>query len=136
MTYRCNGLTYAGPSGVFGIDLQTSVRYAKVAITLTDPDDGRKYVYGYVPIVIATCGAYLKERGEIGLEITELTIYHELGVDTPELFMRQVSTETLDALQKIFDSPPRYGEGTIFLYILFTRLRTSSSATWHRCQIH
>lgn len=36
--------------------------YANVAISLID-DDGKSYIYGYVPIVVAKCGVYLKERG-------------------------------------------------------------------------
>lgn len=50
------------PSGIFGIPLQTSVRYANVAISLQDAD-GHSYVYGYVPIVVAKCGVFLKEKG-------------------------------------------------------------------------
>jgi hypothetical protein len=33
-----------------------------VAISLVD-DDGRSYIYGYVPIVVAKCGVFLKEKG-------------------------------------------------------------------------
>ena len=50
------------PQGIFGVPLQTSVRYANVAISLTDPQ-GSSYIYGYVPIVVAKCGVYLKEKG-------------------------------------------------------------------------
>lgn len=42
--------------------LQTSVRYANVAISLQDAE-GKSYVYGYVPIVVAKCGVFLKEKG-------------------------------------------------------------------------
>jgi hypothetical protein len=38
------------------------VRYANVAISLTDPQ-GNSYIYGYVPIIVAKCGVYLKEKG-------------------------------------------------------------------------
>lgn len=48
--------------GIFGVPLQTSVRYANVAISLQDAE-GKSYVYGYVPIVVAKCGVYLKEKG-------------------------------------------------------------------------
>jgi hypothetical protein len=52
----------AQSAGIFGIPLQTSVRYANVAISLQDAE-GHSYVYGYVPIVVAKCGVFLKEKG-------------------------------------------------------------------------
>jgi hypothetical protein len=55
-------LAAAQPAGIFGIPLQTSVRYANVAISLQDAE-GNSYVYGYVPIVVAKCGVFLKEKG-------------------------------------------------------------------------
>lgn len=51
------------PVGIFGVPLQDSINYANVAISLTD-ENGQSYVYGYVPIVIAKCGVFLKERGK------------------------------------------------------------------------
>jgi hypothetical protein len=51
------------PAGIFGIPLQSSVRYANVAISLQDAE-GNSYVYGYVPIVVAKCGVFLKEKGK------------------------------------------------------------------------
>lgn len=50
------------PSGIFGVPLQQSIRYANVAISLFN-DEGQSYIYGYVPIVVAKCGVYLKEKG-------------------------------------------------------------------------
>ena len=50
------------PRGIFGIPLNESIKYANVAISLTD-DKGESFVYGYVPIVIAKCGVFLKEKG-------------------------------------------------------------------------
>ena len=51
------------PDGIFGVPLQVSIKYANVAISLQN-ENGENYVYGYVPIVIAKCGVYLKERGK------------------------------------------------------------------------
>lgn len=51
------------PVGIFGVPLDDSINYANVAISLTD-ENGKSYVYGYVPIVIAKCGVFLKERGK------------------------------------------------------------------------
>ena len=48
--------------GIFGVPLQTSIKYANVAISLLDAA-GRSFTYGYVPIVVAKCGVFLKEKG-------------------------------------------------------------------------
>jgi hypothetical protein len=50
------------PQGIFGVPLQSSIRYANVAISLFN-EQGQSYIYGYVPIVVAKCGVYLKEKG-------------------------------------------------------------------------
>jgi GTPase-activating protein SAC7 len=50
------------PRQVFGVPLQQSIKYANVAISLLD-DRGQSFIYGYVPIVVAKCGVYLKEKG-------------------------------------------------------------------------
>ena len=55
-------LRRAAPQGIFGVPLQTSIRYANVAISLFN-EQGQSYIYGYVPIVVAKCGVYLKEKG-------------------------------------------------------------------------
>lgn len=51
------------PQGIFGVPLRQSITYANVAISLVD-EDGKSYIYGYVPIVVAKCGVFLKEKGE------------------------------------------------------------------------
>ena len=50
------------PSLIFGVPLQDSIKYANVAISLTN-EQGESYIYGYVPIVVAKCGVFLKEKG-------------------------------------------------------------------------
>lgn len=52
----------AAEAGIFGVPLNVSIRYANVAISLFG-DDGKSYIYGYVPIVVAKCGVFLKEKG-------------------------------------------------------------------------
>ena len=42
--------------------LDTSIKYANVAISLTN-EQGESFIYGYVPIVVAKCGVFLKEKG-------------------------------------------------------------------------
>lgn len=57
-----NSLTVQAPVGIFGVPLKQSIQYANVAISLID-SEGNSYVYGYVPIVVAKCGVFLKEKG-------------------------------------------------------------------------
>lgn len=52
-----------GP-GIFGVPLRQSITYANVAISLVD-ENGKSYIYGYVPIVVAKCGVFLKEKGTL-----------------------------------------------------------------------
>lgn len=52
------------PQGIFGVPLQQSITYANVAISLVD-ENGQSYIYGYVPIVVAKCGVFLKEKGRL-----------------------------------------------------------------------
>ena len=62
--------------GIFGIPLETSIRYANVAISLLN-DQGESFIYGYVPIVVAKCGVFLKEKGnnkQISIVIIALRI--------------------------------------------------------------
>lgn len=42
--------------------LSESILYANVAISLTN-EQGESFIYGYVPIVVAKCGVFLKEKG-------------------------------------------------------------------------
>lgn len=53
----------ARQQGIFGVPLRQSITYANVAISLVD-DNGQSYIYGYVPIVVAKCGVFLKEKGK------------------------------------------------------------------------
>ena len=49
--------------GIFGVPLQESIKYANVAISLAN-ERGESFIYGYVPIVVAKCGVFLKEKGK------------------------------------------------------------------------
>lgn len=53
--------TETRPQGIFGVPLRISIPYANVAISLDE--NGESYIYGYVPIVVAKCGVFLKEKG-------------------------------------------------------------------------
>ncbi len=61
LTFLLN--TVQAPVGIFGVPLEVSIKYANVAISLTN-EQGESYVYGYVPIVVAKCGVFLKEKGK------------------------------------------------------------------------
>ncbi|RMJ24509.1 rho GTPase activator [Aspergillus sp. HF37] len=82
------------PQGIFGVPLNVSIKYANVAISLTN-DNGESFVYGYVPIVIAKCGVFLKEK----------------ATDVEGIFRLNGSAKRIKDLQEIFDSPERYGKG-------------------------
>ncbi|KAI2897650.1 hypothetical protein CBS63078_7853 [Aspergillus niger] len=82
------------PQGIFGIPLNVSIKYANVAISLTN-DNGESFIYGYVPIVVAKCGVYLKEK----------------ATDVEGIFRLSGSAKRIKDLQEIFDSPERYGKG-------------------------
>lgn len=46
---------------IFGIALEESLKYANVAISVFDGDSS--FIMGYVPIIVAKCGVFLKEKG-------------------------------------------------------------------------
>ncbi|EFR01945.1 rho-GTPase-activating protein 5 [Nannizzia gypsea CBS 118893] len=82
------------PPGIFGIPLNVSIKYANVAISLTG-DDGKSFIYGYVPIVVAKCGVFLKEK----------------ATDVEGIFRLSGSAKRIKDLQEIFNSPDRFGKG-------------------------
>ena len=82
------------PTGIFAVPLSTSIKYANVAISLTK-ENGETYIYGYVPIIIAKCGVFLKEK----------------GTDVHGIFRLAGAAKRIKELQAIFDSPDRYGKG-------------------------
>ncbi|KIW62671.1 hypothetical protein, variant [Phialophora macrospora] len=83
-----------GGPGIFGVPLADSIRYANVAISLQN-DSGESFIYGYVPIVVAKCGVFLKEK----------------ATDIEGIFRLSGSAKRIKELQTIFDSPDRYGKG-------------------------
>ncbi|KAF2398636.1 RhoGAP-domain-containing protein, partial [Trichodelitschia bisporula] len=79
---------------IFGVPLHTSIRYANVAISLQD-NEGKSYVYGYVPIVVAKCGVFLKEK----------------ATNVEGIFRLSGSEKRIKELRQAFNSPDRYGKG-------------------------
>ncbi|KAI1306342.1 hypothetical protein F5Y03DRAFT_139613 [Xylaria venustula] len=85
------------PQGIFGVPLRQSITYANVAISLID-EDGQSYIYGYVPIVVAKCGVYLKEK----------------ATSVEGIFRLNGSEKRIKELKIQFDSPDRYGKGLVW----------------------
>ncbi|PHH88339.1 hypothetical protein CDD83_7669 [Cordyceps sp. RAO-2017] len=83
--------------GIFGVPLRQSITYANVAISLID-ENGQSYIYGYVPIVVAKCGVFLKEKAT--------------GVEG--IFRLSGSEKRIKELKSLFDSPDRYGKGLVW----------------------
>ncbi|KIW41070.1 uncharacterized protein PV06_06665 [Exophiala oligosperma] len=83
----------SGP-GIFGVPLADSIRYANVAISLQN-ENGESFIYGYVPIVVAKCGVFLKEK----------------ATDVEGIFRLSGSAKRIKDLQTVFNSPDRYGKG-------------------------
>ncbi|KJZ72852.1 hypothetical protein HIM_07796 [Hirsutella minnesotensis 3608] len=83
--------------GIFGIPLRQSITYANVAISLID-ENGQSYIYGYVPIVVAKCGVFLKEK----------------ATSVEGIFRLSGSEKRIKELKSIFDSPDRYGKGLVW----------------------
>ncbi|RMZ89565.1 hypothetical protein DV736_g3222, partial [Chaetothyriales sp. CBS 134916] len=84
------------PPAIFGVPLAESIRYANVAISLTN-EQGESFIYGYVPIVVAKCGVFLKEK--------------DTATDVEGIFRLSGSAKRIKDLQTIFNSPERYGKG-------------------------
>jgi len=49
--------------GIFGVSLNSSIEYAYVNISITNPLNGSSEVYGKIPIIVAKCGVFLKDKG-------------------------------------------------------------------------
>jgi hypothetical protein len=79
------------------VPLRQSITYANVAISLID-EQGESYIYGYVPIVVAKCGVFLKEKAT--------------GVEG--IFRLAGSEKRIKELKTLFDSPDRYGKGLVW----------------------
>ncbi|KAJ2922555.1 hypothetical protein H1R20_g14545, partial [Candolleomyces eurysporus] len=78
---------------VFGKPLKESLKYASVQIS-TANSDGELYVWGYIPVVVAKCGLYLKEN----------------ATEVPGTFRVNGSNRRMRELQAAFETPPRYGK--------------------------
>ena len=100
-----------GHQGIFGVPLRESITYANVAISLVD-SEGKSYIYGYVPIVVAKCGVYLKEKGACRCLYRAREAANMCQATNVEgIFRLSGSEKRIKELRAIFDSPERYGKG-------------------------
>lgn len=86
--------TLVDRSGIFSVPLHESIAYANVAISLYN-SDGKSFIYGFIPIVVAKCGLFLKDN----------------ATETEGIFRLNGSAKRIKDLQNIFDEPPKYGKG-------------------------
>lgn len=103
------------PTGIFGVSLHDSIKYANVAISLMN-EQGESFIYGYVPIVVAKCGVFLKEKGTVLVKSPNYQsladpLFLGLATDVEGIFRLSGSAKRIKELQAIFDSPDRYGKG-------------------------
>lgn len=82
----------ARDTSIFGAQLHHTLRDLSVAISLADKD-GQPFVWGYVPMIVAKIGIYLKENA------TEVEGVFRVGG----------SEKRMKELTEVFDSPPYYG---------------------------
>ncbi|KAI0044168.1 Rho GTPase activation protein [Auriscalpium vulgare] len=82
-----------GAQTVFGTPLRESLRYASVQISTANAN-GELYVWGYIPVVVAKCGLFLKEN----------------ATEVEGTFRVNGSNKRMRDLQAIFEAPPRYGK--------------------------
>ncbi|KAI0070459.1 Rho GTPase activation protein [Panus rudis PR-1116 ss-1] len=78
---------------IFGKPLKESLKTANVQITTANAR-GEMYVWGYVPVVVAKCGLYLKEN----------------ATEIQGTFRVSGSSKRMRELQEEFERPPRYGK--------------------------
>jgi hypothetical protein len=106
------GALAGNPDGVFGVSLARSLRYASVAISMMGTD-GKARIYGFVPIIVAKCGLFLKDNGafipRLGLLLVSLfsSRYGNVATTTQGIFRVSGSSKRINDLMKIFDSPPK-----------------------------
>ncbi|KAL1914380.1 uncharacterized protein VTP21DRAFT_8960 [Calcarisporiella thermophila] len=85
-----SGLMIKKSGYLFGVPLMTLAAYACVPISYVD---GNEQCYGYIPIIVAKCGSFLKSQ----------------AVFVEGIFRISGSAKRVGCLQDIFDTPPTYG---------------------------
>ncbi|KAF8903644.1 Rho GTPase activation protein [Mucidula mucida] len=88
---------------VFGKPLGESLKYASVQISTANAS-GELYVWGYIPVVVAKCGLYLKET----------------ATEVAGTFRVNGSNKRMRELQAVFETPPRYGKSLDWKQVQYT----------------
>ncbi|TDL25720.1 Rho GTPase activation protein [Rickenella mellea] len=91
--HSCLRRCFCSAHPVFGVPLRESLHYASVQISTANAD-GELYVWGYIPVVVAKCGLYLKEN----------------ATEVEGTFRISGSTKRMRDLQAVFERPPKYGK--------------------------
>lgn len=78
---------------IFGKPLKEGLKHASVQIS-TANSNGELYVWGYIPVVVAKCGLYLKEN----------------ATEVEGTFRVNGSAKRMRELQALFEASPRYGK--------------------------
>ncbi|KAF9648004.1 Rho GTPase activation protein [Thelephora ganbajun] len=92
-----------GQNVVFGKPLKESLKHASVQISTANAN-GELYVWGYIPVVVAKSGLYLKEQ----------------ATEIEGTFRINGSNKRMRDLQAKFESPPRYGKDLNWKDEIFT----------------
>ncbi|WFD34713.1 GTPase activating protein (GAP) for Rho1p [Malassezia cuniculi] len=77
---------------IFGARLQDALKYSSVAISLADKN-GDPYIWGYVPVIVAKIGRYLKHN----------------ATNVEGVFRIGGSEKRMKELTEVFDTPPAFG---------------------------
>ncbi|KAL0573289.1 GTPase activating protein (GAP) for Rho1p [Marasmius crinis-equi] len=88
---------------VFGKLLQEIPQHARTQISTANAN-GELFVWGYVPVVVAKCGLYLKEN----------------ATEVEDVFRLFGSNERIRELQANFETPPRYGKSLDWRQLSYT----------------
>lgn len=85
--------TIAKSPPIFGSDISLSTQLAHGTILISTDESAQPLVYGNIPLVIVSCGSYLKKN----------------ALETEGIFRVGGSSKRLKSLQDQFSTPPDYG---------------------------
>ena len=86
-------------------------------------EDGNQYVWGYVPIIVAKVGLFLKEKGEQDSSFAaqgHVELIHSLSLpprtatEVEGVFRIAGSQKRMRDLQETFDTGPKYGKNVVW----------------------
>ena len=86
---------------MFGAPLHEALKHSSVAISLVN-QDGKQYVWGYVPVIVAKIGLFLKQNGTCP--------FFNAATEIEGVFRINGSEKRMKELRQQFDTPPQYGK--------------------------